>query len=679
MLTTYHRLWFASLHAKQNNDLSVCQAKLRSLCFLLEGAQAKHEGQVALRDYCQDLEAELVLELDAAPFPLPPNLPVSPVLTDADVLSLEEVLQMPPLMDLLDVSFLTDSQPPPKRARNESPAIAGSSAAVGAQHAASTVTRGPHGSVFGPKERQGLGLGGRMDLPGLGHVPVWNAEGFRGRQTIQAVGNVSLSGGADAPQAACGAASGLRSWGGREPPGSTFGGRHQLDSGFVGYEPQQFGHSGKARHPPQSVYAINGAFEDEDGFGADFKTAREKLQEDEIVRLNRGLQRPAQHSVAPSFRGEDSGARGKSLGVRRKFQAPFGKRDAGGNAGPGSSTRATNSAGAGEDAAGIPEFLLNHDGSVPDRLKNLDARLIEMICNEVLDKAAEVSFDDIAGLVFAKKCVEEAVVWPMLRPDLFTGLRGPPKGLLLFGPPGTGKTLIGKAIASQSGSTFFSISSSSLMSKWVGEGEKMVRALFGVASCRQPAVIFIDEIDSLLSTRSENEGDAVRRVKTEFLVQLDGAGTCSTDRILVIGATNRPQELDDAARRRLSKRLYIPLPDEDSRLQLLHILLSKEIHGLTEDDLKRIVNKADGMSGADMKLLCMEAALGPMREVGDIRNVQSSSVRGIQLSDFAKAFKQVRPSVSPKDLGQYIQWNKQFGSFDSQDTTLDGVDSLDDL
>ena len=127
--------------------------------------------------------------------------------------------------------------------------------------------------------------------------------------------------------------------------------------------------------------------------------------------------------------------------------------------------------------------------------------MIELITNEIMDQGAPISWNDIAGLSFAKKSVQEIVVWPMLRPDIFTGLRGPPKGLLLFGPPGTGKTLIGKCIASQSGSTFFSISASSLTSKWVGEGEKMVRALFAVAIVKQPSVIFIDEIDSLLGAR----------------------------------------------------------------------------------------------------------------------------------------------------------------------------------
>lgn len=127
-------------------------------------------------------------------------------------------------------------------------------------------------------------------------------------------------------------------------------------------------------------------------------------------------------------------------------------------------------------------------------------------------------WDDIAGLNYAKTTIKEAVVWPILRPDIFTGLRRPPRGILLFGPPGTGKTLIGRCIASQSKSTFFSISASSLTSKWIGEGEKMVRALFAVASVYQPAVIFIDEIDSLLCQRSENEHESSRRLKVIYSI-----------------------------------------------------------------------------------------------------------------------------------------------------------------
>ncbi|XP_066275919.1 fidgetin-like protein 1 isoform X1 [Branchiostoma lanceolatum] len=299
-----------------------------------------------------------------------------------------------------------------------------------------------------------------------------------------------------------------------------------------------------------------------------------------------------------------------------------------------------------------------------ERLKNIEPKLIEMIQSEIMDHGPPVSWDDIAGLEFAKATIKEIVIWPMLRPDIFKGLRGPPKGLLLFGPPGTGKTLIGKCIASQSGATFFSISASSLTSKWVGEGEKLVRALFAVARCHQPAVVFIDEIDSLLSSRAEGEHDASRRIKTEFLVQFDGVGTNSEDRILIIGATNRPQEIDEAARRRLVKRLYIPLPDYPARCQIVHSLMSTQNHSLTEDDVSIICQRAEGYSGADMANLCREAALGPIRSIqgSDIQNITPDQVRPILFRDCEEAFRHIRPSVTQKDLDLYVEWNKQFGS-----------------
>lgn len=197
-------------------------------------------------------------------------------------------------------------------------------------------------------------------------------------------------------------------------------------------------------------------------------------------------------------------------------------------------------------------------------LRGIDAKLLEIIENEVVVNAKEVTWDDIAGLDAAKDIIQEAVILPLLRPDLFQGLRSIPKGILLFGPPGTGKTLIGKCIASQSDAKFLSISASTLTSKWVGEGEKLVRALFAYARVHQPSVIFLDEIDSILKKRSDTEHESSRRLKTEFLIQFEGTNTIQeNDRVLLVGATNLPQELDDAARRRFTKRLYIPLPEKE--------------------------------------------------------------------------------------------------------------------
>ncbi|BES96820.1 Vps4 C terminal oligomerisation domain [Nesidiocoris tenuis] len=307
---------------------------------------------------------------------------------------------------------------------------------------------------------------------------------------------------------------------------------------------------------------------------------------------------------------------------------------------------------------------LQEDEEVDERLKNIEPRMIELIKNEIMDCGSRITWDDIAGLHFAKTTIQEIVVWPMLRPDIFTGLRRPPKGILLFGPPGTGKTLIGKCIASQSGSTFFSISASSLTSKWIGEGEKMVRALFAVARVEQPAVVFIDEIDSLLSQRSETEHESSRRIKTEFLVQLDGAGTDEEDRILVIGATNRPQELDEAARRRLVKRLYIPLPDLEARKELICQLMKCERNELTPQEIEDLGHSTDGFSGADMKHLCQEACLGPIRSLAPsmISSIAANQVRPVSMADFTSALKRVHPSVGPEDLHQYVNWNNTYGS-----------------
>ncbi|XP_048248695.1 fidgetin-like protein 1 isoform X1 [Haliotis rufescens] len=432
------------------------------------------------------------------------------------------------------------------------------------------------------------------------------------------------------------------------------GGRSgQRNFGSSGGQPSLFPNNEHPRRGPDP-----GVEEDDDDvphLNNPFKTAKQQLAIDQQKKYSRGGGgNHGQGQPTTSVYGTGK----KSLGTRRgpssKFVPPIAGREE--NGGGGSNRSGSSGGGKGSSECEEP---------VDERLKGIEPKMIELIMNEVMDHGPQMDWSDIAGLEFAKKTIKEIVVWPMLRPDIFTGLRGPPKGLLLFGPPGTGKTLIGKCIASQSKSTFFSISASSLTSKWVGEGEKMVRALFAVARCNQPAVVFIDEIDSLLSQRSDGEHEASRRIKTEFLVQLDGAGTQSEDRILVIGATNRPQEIDEAARRRFVKRLYIPLPDTVARQHIIQNLMSSQSFRLSDTDIQTICETTDGYSGADMANLCREAALGPVRSIPfeQIETITADQVPPITFPDFQEAFLQVRASVSQNDLDLYINWNKQFGSF----------------
>lgn len=321
------------------------------------------------------------------------------------------------------------------------------------------------------------------------------------------------------------------------------------------------------------------------------------------------------------------------------------------------------------------DFLLHcyPDGKGPDE------HLIMMLEKEVVDKNPNITFEDIAALDDAKKVIQETALLPLMMPDYFKGIRKPRKGVLLFGPPGTGKTMLAKALASKGKTTFFNVHASSLASKWKGEAEKLVRILFEMARFYAPTTIFIDEIDSLASARTDGDCESSRKVKAELLVQIDGAAANlevkegeKPKNVIVLGATNLPWDLDDAIIRRLDKRIYIPLPDKNARKKLFELML-RDV--LLEDniDWNLIVSKTEMYSGDDINNLCRDASMMPLsRKVlngefkGNLDNVEEiqNELKNtpISMQDFLDALDKVRPTNSKDKLKRYKDWMEHHGS-----------------
>eukprot|EP01080_Neovahlkampfia_damariscottae_P010180 gene10180-2600_t len=321
------------------------------------------------------------------------------------------------------------------------------------------------------------------------------------------------------------------------------------------------------------------------------------------------------------------------------------------------------------------------------------------LSSAIVKEKPNIKWNDVAGLEQAKEALKEAVVLPLKFPQLFVGKRTPWRGILLYGPPGTGKSYLAKAVATEAESTFYSVSSADLVSKWQGESEKLIRTLFEMARANKPSIIFIDEIDSLCSSRTEGEDNSTRRIKTEFLVQMQGVGTDSTG-VLLLGATNLPWDLDPAVRRRFERRVYIALPDESARSTMFKIHIGNTPNSLKKQDFLELAKLTDGYSGSDISIVVRNALMEPVRTCqvathfkkvsgpdhknpdiivhdlltpcspGDkdaiemtLDEVDGSKLEPPVLSkkDFIKSLQTTKPSVGKDDLLDFEKFTKEFG------------------
>ncbi|GJQ14534.1 hypothetical protein GpartN1_g6325.t1 [Galdieria partita] len=285
-----------------------------------------------------------------------------------------------------------------------------------------------------------------------------------------------------------------------------------------------------------------------------------------------------------------------------------------------------------------------------DDLTSLEAVVAQEL---VLPDQLDADFTAIGGLKEIKESLEETVLLPLLRPELFSSscLLSPTKGVLLYGPPGTGKTLLVKALAKTSRASFIPISPSTILSKWVGETNQLVHAIFSLAYKIQPCILFIDEIDSLFRERSAYDHEAYRDMKAEFMSLWDGLLSDPSAAVIVVGATNRPWDIDAAILRRMPRSFLVDYPTTCERKEILQVILS-EIVLEPGFDFDRIAEETPGLTGSDLKEICRVAAYQPIREALQkekklLASWKKQQEQGIGISDFANLANECSRTVRP--------------------------------